>query len=385
VIIVNAIILEALGYFASSRLLYSGVFYDSSSIIQSYSEYLRKRDPALGWLPQNRANDISGAEIELDGSKKDPLFGISEKACISMFGDSFTWAAEVPNDRGWVSLLSRKLGCRVANFGVSAYGTDQSLLRYESLQKTGDFVFLNHLSENIIRNVNQFRNFIYPGAEFVLKPRFIYKNGVLELISMPDFNIDEASVFLQNPSQYLSNEWFLPDGKSGIVNYKFPYSFQLFKAVLRNYHIRAKFRGDPRHSEFYDYDHPSQALKVTEEIFKRFESVAAIRSQTAIFTIIPTCDDLKYFQRNGYFVYEPLTFFLDNQQWLHIDFGKSISERLNGRSPDSLYISCSGHFNESGYALLAEITSDFIDRHQLLVATSKLSATKKPGMKTGTK
>ena len=34
---------------------------------------------------------------------------------------------------GWVEQLSRKLGCRVANYGVSGYGTDQAYVRFQRI------------------------------------------------------------------------------------------------------------------------------------------------------------------------------------------------------------------------------------------------------------
>ena len=58
-------------------------------------------------------------------------------------------------------------------------------MRYDSMAPQGDVVFLNHLSENIIRNVNQFRNLIYPGHEFALKPRFVLAPRLRLLASLP--------------------------------------------------------------------------------------------------------------------------------------------------------------------------------------------------------
>src|SRR5262245_4391979 len=135
-----------------------GIFYDPSTVTQNYAEYLALRDPHLGWRPRI-------GQAAADGTRNDPAFSITSDPCMSMFGDSFTWSEEVDDDYAWSALLALKVHCRVANYGVGGYGTDQAYLRFKSLPPRGELVFLNHLSENIVRNINQYRNLLYPGAE----------------------------------------------------------------------------------------------------------------------------------------------------------------------------------------------------------------------------
>ena len=66
---------------------------------------------------------------------------------------------EVAAEDSYPNLLARELGCRVNNFGVGGYGTDQAFLRYRQLAEDSPrFVVLGHYSEDIVRNVNQLRD-----------------------------------------------------------------------------------------------------------------------------------------------------------------------------------------------------------------------------------
>ncbi len=76
------------------------------------------------------------------------------------------------------------LGCRVSNFGVEGYGTDHSYLRFKYNDRDrAKIVILGHLSENIIRNVNQLKGLLYHSRGVDLHPRFIIgQDGSLEFI-----------------------------------------------------------------------------------------------------------------------------------------------------------------------------------------------------------
>lgn len=350
--------IESISYFAIQVLSEAGLSYNPSQITQQYSDYLTKRDDYLGWPSSKQF--LKNNHFASDGSRIDSHYEPDVKPCISLFGDSFTWGDGVPDEKAWGAVLSSKLGCRVANFGVSGYGTDQAYMRYDSMVPQGDVVFLNHLSENIIRNVNQFRNLIYPGHEFALKPRFMLDEVGIRYIAIPAIDSDRVQYFLHNPDGFLKYEWFLPGGKSGISMVTFPYSLNLAYTILINYHIRAKLADVPRHLEFYDPEHGSGALPLTERIIDHFVTEAQSRGQLPIITIIPTCEDLKYQKQHGSFPYRALTTYATSRGYKLIDFGESLSQRLNGVDPESLYINCHGHFNEKGYGYLADISYDYL-------------------------
>lgn len=340
----------------ASYLAGRGALYDPSSITQSYADYLKVRDPTLGWKAR-------------DEGRTDPAYAASSPACVSMFGDSFTFSSgeDIQDKDAWPAILSRQLKCHVVNYGVGGYGTDQSYLRFRSLPAKGDIVVLNHLSENILRNVNQFRNLLYPGAEFAFKPRFIVSQGKLQLVPLPDVPPSDIHDFLETPGRYLQHEYFLPGGPSGIQEFKRPYTLALTKVVLDNYHLHAKLLWTPRHATFYAQDHPSNGLAVTFAILSAFVRDAEAQRQTPVVTIIPTCEDLEYAQRTGRLPYASLTDLIQQNGFNFIDFGAEMIERLDSSSPSRLYSSCSAHLNRDGYRWLAEIALPHLGELQAFV------------------
>ena len=341
----------------------TGIFYDPSMVTQNYGEYLQKRDINLGWVQRPPDGPINKPEnTTADGARRDPIFPIGERACVSLFGDSFTWSTGVADKDAWGSLLAVKLRCRVANFGVGGYGTDQAFLRFRLLPPKGRIVFLNHLSENILRNVNQFRNLLYPGHEFMFKPRFVYRNSGIALLSTPDIAASDIRTFLDNPARYLADEYFLPGGPSGVQMIEFPYSLTLLKVALTNYRIHAKLTGVPPYADFYRAEHSSHSLDVTYGILRSFALEAATRDQMPIITLIPTRDDFKFFDTAGVFPYDRLIKMVAAKGIRYIDFGDQIANRIKGSKPEDLYDVRTGHFNEAGNRLLADIAFEELMR-----------------------
>ncbi|MGV1014018.1 MAG: hypothetical protein ACOYB4_03515, partial [Methyloceanibacter sp.] len=345
-------VIELAAYFTARELSQKGAIYNPSLITQDYAAYLAKRDLDLGWGPPPDS---------VTSTRNDPLFPASAPPCVSLFGDSFTWASEVADKDAWASVLGGKLKCRVANYGVGGYGSDQALLRFLSVVPESPIVFLNHLSENILRNTNQYRNLLYPGHEFALKPRFINRDGILELVRTPDISPDSVSDFLRHPNKYLKHEFFLPDAGTGIRSFQFPYIMTVLKTIIWNYHIFAILTNTPRHADFYLPEHESDGLNVTFGIMRAFAEAAAKRGQHPIVTLIPTCLDLKYFNRTGEFPYANLKALLAAERIRLIDFGEEIAKRLDGSPPERLFHDCSSHFNERGYGYLADIAFDYLN------------------------
>src|SRR5262249_31901573 len=84
------------------------------------------------------------------------------------------------------------------------------------------------------------------------------------------------------------------------------------------------------------------------------------RGQIPIVTLIPKCDDFKYFNTTGVFPYDPLAKMIAAEGIRYIDFGERIAKRIKDLHPESLYGSCSSHFNEAGYRQLAEIAFEYL-------------------------
>src|SRR5262249_61577432 len=132
-----------------------------------FAAYMAERDPVLGWPSPHFENDKTRDET---GSRIVPAFPDERESCLSIYGDSFTWSAEVDDEHAWGNVLSRRLGCRVANFGVRGYGSDQAYLRFlDNHCDHAPVVLLAHLEENNQLNVNQLCPLIYPGTRYGLK------------------------------------------------------------------------------------------------------------------------------------------------------------------------------------------------------------------------
>ena len=151
------LVVEGISFLAGIYLQPLGIFY-KPIIADDYPEYLAIRDPVLGWPAPNTFGQ--DGERDAVGSRIIPLFPdpASYSPCVALYGDSFTWSSEVDHAHAWSNVLSGLLQCRVANYGVGGYGTDQAYLRFLHNEKdVAPIAILNHLSENILRNVNQFR------------------------------------------------------------------------------------------------------------------------------------------------------------------------------------------------------------------------------------
>ena len=336
------------------------LFY-TPEINNSYEEYLSIRDEVLGWPSSELLTDNS--KYDSSGSRVIPAFPnpTDTQNCISLYGDSFTHSAEVGNKHAWSNVLSILVGCRVANYGVGGYGSDQAFLRFKkNINDSSKIVFLNHLSENILRNVNQFRDFLYNSEGIGFKPRFIIdENGSLKLIPLPTFSAEQYLDVVLRPAQYLRNEYFLPDGLTGITVARFPYTFSAFRAV-NHFHVKAKFRGEPPYREFYNKDHPSNGFEVTTKILVSFHEEAIDSGKVPVITIIPMGTDLIYFMEHGVWTYQSLIDQLSDYGISVLNFGDGIMRQLNNRDPCVLFDNCSKHFNEEGYEILARVAYEHL-------------------------
>jgi hypothetical protein len=191
-------------------------------------------------------------------------------------------------------VLSGLIGDRVDNFGVGGYGSDQALLRYQEHCRHGiETTLLMHLTENILRNVNQYRDLLYRGKACGFKPRFIVRaDGRLQLVPLPDIGSEHFGHFAADPQKWLKHEVFLPDAAFGLFAVVF-LTQNLFR-TFSHFHMGANFRGEPWHKSFDRADHPSQALKVTAGILEEFHRVATARGQQPLILIRPTMGDFEY-------------------------------------------------------------------------------------------
>jgi len=349
--VVVLVSVEILGFVAGKIVARAGFLYDPPSV-EDYPSYLARRDPLVGWPAQA---SFGQGEFDRSGSRVVPEFpDPSVPACAALFGDSFTWSADVPPEHAYGNVLARLMKCRVANYGVGGYGTDQALLRYEKLiTDPAPIVILGHYSENIIRNINQERGFL--GNQVLgLKPRFIAQNGELKLVPLPELSEAEYRSLATRARELLPYDYFAPGGPSGIGRLEFPYSLSTL-GVVRHYRIMARLQGRPSYAQFYDPGHPSQALQVTESIIRAFVAEAGKRGQKAMVLIIPDQKDMEALRRRGELPYAVLV----NRLRIAGIETPDVAEAMAPNSDCELYMRCDGgHFSARGYARLAEIAFD---------------------------
>jgi len=338
------------------------VFYNQPSV-EAHASYLADRHKVLGW-PSGRMQE---ALFDATGSRPIPAYPEPGAACVSLYGDSFTFGAAVDDTRAWSNLLSRKLGCRVANYGVPGFGLDQALLYFESKDSDeAPIVLLNLFSGDVRRHVNQLGNLIFRVRTLSLKPRFVLEHGALKLIPIPAPSRDQAEILAEHPESVLRHEYFLPGGNSGIRRLSFPYSFSILRA-LGNEHVRAKIEGVPVWAKFYEPDHPSGALEITFALMERFVTAAEKRGKRPLLTLIPNAHDIEYYRETRRWSYQPLLGWLEQAGLEYLDMGPGLIEYLGDRNPCEIAQAiCYGHYAEEGHAAIAGTVADYLSRQKII-------------------
>jgi hypothetical protein len=321
-----------------------------------YESYLSRRDPVLGWPPP-AAFGTDGKHDEW-GSRIIPAFADGRDACVSLYGDSYAWSEEVGPEDAWSNVLSALLGCRVSNYGVGGYGTDQAYLRFSrNARDTAPIVVLAHFPGDIVRNVTQFRTLVTGAPQFDLKPRFVLDaNGALELVPMPELSEGEYLRMVEAPEAFLRHEFFLPGGPSGLHRLAFPYTRSVVRAA-RHPRIAAKLGGDVPYANFYDREHPSGALVLTAEIMRRFHADAIAAGRVPILVVLPDVEELERFRREGAWTYQSLLDALEERGLPCLNLGPGLLESLGTRDLREL-AGGRKHYNAEGYRMVAEVVFD---------------------------
>ena len=319
--------------------------------------YLANRNPSLGWGP---AVDADGRVTRLS-PREDPGFAATAPACVSAYGDSFTAGSEVENDRTYPHDLGIGLGCRVANYGVHGYGSDQSVMLFRAQRHldTAPVVVLGHVSENVLRNVNQYRQLLYPGQgeELAFKPSFTVQDGELRQRPVPVNSEADVEAFERDPDVFLPFDAF----RSRPLR-SFPYSFALARWLLADFHVRARLLDVPRHATFYSPDHPSHAFALTVAILRAFASEASGEGRRPIVLLIPVAHDFLYFRKTGIWVDQPVADALRRSGLTVVHAGPLMVNRLRSSDPCGVFGNCSAHFNARGYQLLADVVNEALQQ-----------------------
>ena len=313
------------------------------------AQRLRMQSTALGWIPRLLRPD-PGLMMQ---PRPDPAYPTDAPPCASVYGDSFTFGTAVPDDATFPHRLAVALGCRVANYGMPGYGSDQAFLLYRA-QRAGDrapIVILAHLTENVLRNVNQYRELLYPSGGMGFKPRFrIDARGRLRRVPVPVRSVAGYRSMERAPERKLPWDAFVSRPRR-----EFPYTPKLVRWLATDFMVREKLFDEPWHLPFYMPDHEAGGLQVTARVLETFARDAARSGRRPLVVIVPTALDLIYARRTGRWAAAPLAAALSAARVPFVDAGPALAARLGSRDPTELYEHGRyGHFTAEGYAWLAD-------------------------------
>lgn len=341
--------IEGTAYFAGTYLCKKGRLY-RNSVTENYGAYFSRRDPLLGWVAAKPA--ASSADQVGPG-------GEGPKPCLSLYGAAFFVNQWVDPDYGCDQVLAKLLNCKVANYGVGGYGTDQAYLTFHNnKQDKAKVVLLGFSSDHIRWNVNRLRNLISPLPELALKPRFIINSkDELQLIPIPDVTEKSFYQISAQPEKYLDQDYFLPGGLSGVQTFRFPYTICLLR-VIKPIFQRLAEKKYP-YDEFYQPQHPAQALRLTAAIMALFSQEAKAQGKHPCIVLIPLLHDLWEFQEKGTWIYQPLIDQLEKKKVPYFNAGPKIIESLGNRRPSQIFQE-HGFLNNDGQKLLGSILYNYV-------------------------
>jgi len=325
---------------------------------ERFDGYIENRDPVLGW-PGRKA--LESAAFDQSGSRPVPAFPQPGSECVSLYGDSFTYADDVDDEHAWGNLLARKLDCRVANWGVGGYGTDQALLRFFGhSEDRAPITLLGFFPENILRNINQYRYLLARDEAFSFKPRFILEAGRLRQVPPPDIAFSEWGRFVEAPGRFLSHENFLPDSRMGPIPPRFPYTSAIVK-LLANERILGRLRGRPSWMQALSSDHPSQAGPLTIAIIETFAAQCLERGKRCAVVVFPSNTSFDYYRASGVSSIQPILLGLKERNIMTLNLTAGMSALLGEEGLCEVKAAgCGGHFTADGYAMIATLVYEFI-------------------------
>jgi hypothetical protein len=341
----------------------SGHFYlwnpDLGKVRSAWATDAGRSDDEIGWPS---AQEEVSPPRDSTGAKANPDFPDIGHACISVYGDSFVWGWGVPLADGWVEQLAQQLRCRIANYGVPGYGTDQAYIRF--IRKIADearLVLLGIYPEDVMRNVNQYRGFIgYDLSPSLLKGRFVLDHaGHLDWVHRPQVDADSFVTLHREPAKVVPHDYLLPDTRDGPITPSFPSTVTLARIAFSS-RMQARLSGRTWSDYFLMPDHPSGALVLTAAISEAFAREAERRGKRALVVILPAASSFRTRAALGIPEYSPLIAALATRRVEVFDPAPALLAALEQRSYCELYSNpaeCRGHFSSAGSTIVAQVVA----------------------------
>jgi hypothetical protein len=266
--------------------------------------------------------------------------------CGSAFGDSMTRGAEVANEQAWVHLVSQRLGCVVANYGVNGYGLDQAVLRYEHIAPEGKVVILGLYIEMLRRQLAASWTFYATSNAAVfsnIKPYFTLAGEGLRLHAIPNPLTREAIAAHHAHDYFMQHVW---------TPVKFPYTLPALRAAYLTVARREEY--DKHWSEA----HPSGSGILARRLNGRLVGTAQGRGSRVALVLMTHVDrletDISHYKQ----------FAEDMRQrgdLCVIDTQPALREQARSRGWPAL-AAPQKHYNALGNAIIAETVAEGLAR-----------------------
>lgn len=361
------------------NLLRSRMYWTPSATEEEFEQYLQQRDPLLGWPTKN----FLANRTDHDGARLSPANeALAEQpVCVSIYGNSFAYSLEVDDAKAWPNVLAKELNCQVKNYGVSGYGVDQALIRFEN--NHDDDAVLTILAfyiDDITRNMMQWFYLTW-GDIFTFKPAFsIGEDGRLRLQEIPVNSYETLIQTFETPEEVLKTESYLPNQHrfSARVYASFPYSWSLTLLVRR---VVYEIDWDKAFSmaPIKDWNHPSwydspkgpspEKIDLNTRIIERFIQRCRAKGRACVVLIIPDYLEIGAYQEQGTMISDPVIDPMRDhaEVWDATKYFAATTQRKGvcyyfGSDREL----CEGHFTAEGYALLAHFVAEKIRAEGLI-------------------
>ncbi len=320
IVAVVELLLISVTLFGVHKKFYNLLSIDYNAYVEEISEsqIIEFRGEAynqmLGWdrrsgaarETKNSAGRIVHDSINAEGARTNPFSGQGSDgtATIMVFGDSFTFGAELNDDETWAYQLSTLMQTDVINFGVDAYGPDQALLKIEEKlpHYDPDIIILGIMSENINRLMSMYRPFYQPSTGVFLgfKP-MLYEapDGQISFFDNPlrklDSRKDVISAFeISKKMDY----WYQAENRP---IWGFPFTLAFLRVVKYKF-VDESLPANTFSRMWAMYDTP-EAVRKMDFVIDYFCRLAADHDFLPVVVFIPNGHDVRSFVDNGTYSY----------------------------------------------------------------------------------
>lgn len=279
-----------------------------------------------------------------------------------IFGESFTNCSRVPQEQTWPHFLNKRIeDTQFLNFGVDGYSMCQSYLRYQKVRQGIDYdtamlVFVP--TEDLWRDVNVLRKFM-DWENYPLVPRFYLDDDQLKLTKSPyksyaELRHENNRKFSKRLRRYLARyDKFYP--KRLLDNSSFLnglYSFRLFNVALFKQRRKVILESLMRTG--------SEAMLVTEGIFKKFDRTAEKHGKQFVLVFLPVKTSIVKYQQDPEFrkKYRKMVAFAAANGGDYIDLMKDFVKI----DPDKIDLAFdNGHYGPNTNKIISKLLAEHLE------------------------